>query len=584
MYIVAEFRLGGAAGCIVAGRLAEAARELSILLIESGPNNFGDPMVTIPAFWLSHTDPNDKYTWSYKATASHYLAGRESIVPAGRILGGGSSVNMLLYSRPQRSELDAWNMPGWSAEDILGYMKKVPVGPENYRGKELEDDFIAAVQKLGWPELADNNTLDSINGSMRAQRYVGPDGKRQDTAHAYLHPKLQNAGEFPNLHVLVETDVERVLFDDGDDGDDKKAIGVAFRPSAEFQPDMSRGAPCPRVVKARQQIFVSAGALGTPQILERSGIGNPEILASSKVPLTASVPGVGENYLDHHIMLYPYKTSVGPDQTMDGLLTGRTNVADLIPRNDPLLSWNGVDVQCKLRPTEEEVSSLGTHFQAAWDEDFKDFPDKPLMIVSVVSCFPGDPSNVPAGQYMGIATFSTHPFSRGRIHIAGPNFSDPYDFDAGFLADKHSVDLQKHFWMYKKQREMVRRMDTFAGEVADGHPRFPSGSKAAAVDSKPTAQQVIEDIKYTPEDDQAIETFLKERISTTWHSMGTCKMAPLDEGGVVNAKLDVYGVRGLKIADLSIAPSNVGSNTCSVAMAIGEKAADIIIQELGLGK
>lgn len=280
-------------------------------------------------------------------------------------------------------------------------------------------------------------------------------------------------------------------------------------------------------------------------------------------------------------MLYPYKTSVGPDQTMDGLLTGRVNVADLIPKNDPLLSWNGVDVQCKLRPSDTDIASLGPHFQAAWDKDFKNTPDKPLMIMSIVSCFPGDPSVVPAGQYMGIATFSTHPFSRGRIHITGPRFSDPYEFDAGFLADENGIDQKKHFWMYKKQREIVRRMDNFAGEIAAGHPQFPSGSKAATIDSKASSGPV-QDIQYTQEDDQAIEKFLKERISTTWHSMGTCKMAPLSEGGVVDHSLSVYGVKGLKIADLSIPPSNVGSNTCSVAMAIGEKAADVIIQEFEL--
>lgn len=282
-------------------------------------------------------------------------------------------------------------------------------------------------------------------------------------------------------------------------------------------------------------------------------------------------------------MLYPYKTSVGPDQTMDGLLTGQVNVSELIPKNDPLLSWNGVDVQAKVRPSDADVQSLGTHFQAAWEKDFKNSPDKPLMIMSIVSCFPGDPSGVPAGQYMGIATFSTHPFSRGRIHITGPNFSDPYEFDAGFLADDNSIDQKKHFWMYKKQREIVRRMDNFDGEVAAGHPEFPSGSEAATVDSKASTGPV-QDIQYTPEDDQAIEKFLKERISTTWHSMGTCKMASFNEGGVVDPSLSVYEVKGLKIADLSIAPSNVGSNTCSVAMAIGEKAADIMIKELALKK
>lgn len=164
------------------------------------------------------------------------------------------------------------------------------VGPGNYRGKALENDFISAVEKLGWPELPDNNTLDSIDGSMRAQRYVGPDGKRQDTAHAYIHPKLES-GEFPNLHVLVETDVDRVIFDDN-----KKAVGVAFRPSADSQPEADQKA-APRIVNARQQVVLSAGALGTPQILERSGVGKPEVLSSAQVPLVASVPGVGENYM-----------------------------------------------------------------------------------------------------------------------------------------------------------------------------------------------------------------------------------------------------------------------------------------------
>lgn len=191
-------------------------------------------------------------------------------------------------------------------------------------------------------------------------------------------------------------------------------------------------------------------------------------------------------------MLYPYKTSVGPDQTMDGLLTGRVNVGELIGKNDPLLSWNGVDVQCKLRPTDADVAHLGSDFQAAWDKEFKNTPDKPLMILSIVSCFPGDPSGVPAGQYMGTATFSTHPFSRGRIHVTGPKFADPYEFDAGFLADENSIDAKNHFWMYKKQREIIRWMDNFAGEVAAGHPEYPKGSKAAVIDEKPASE--VQDI------------------------------------------------------------------------------------------
>lgn len=116
---------GGTAGCIIAGRLAEADPELSILLIESGPNNYEDPAIVIPAFWLSHMDPNDKYVRTYKSNQSSRLGERELLVPTSRVLGGGSSVNTLIYSRAQRSEIDAWRTPGWSADEVLTFMNKV---------------------------------------------------------------------------------------------------------------------------------------------------------------------------------------------------------------------------------------------------------------------------------------------------------------------------------------------------------------------------------------------------------------------------------------------------------------------------
>lgn len=179
---------------------------------------------------------------------------------------------------------------------------------------------------------------------------------------------------------------------------------------------------------------------------------------------------------------------------------------------------------------------------------------------------------------MGIATFILHPFSRGRFHISGPNIKDEPVLDTGFWAD-NDLDLKQHMWMYKRSREIVRRMETFDGEVAVGHSSFPSGSKASVVDSKTTD---VQDIEYTPEDDKAIEAWLRGRIACCWHSLGTCKMAPLDQGGVVDPDLNVHGVKGLKVADLSILPGNVGANTCNIAMAVGEKAADLVARDLGL--
>lgn len=170
-------------------------------------------------------------------------------------------------------------------------------------------------------------------------------------------------------------------------------------------------------------------------------------------------------------------------------------------------------------------------------------------------------------------------------HITSPDPDDEPDFETGFFNDAHDIDLKKQIWGYKKQREVARRMKAFRGELKEGHPAYPAGSKAAVLEQAdgPTSAGAEASIEYGPEDEAALEKWLRETISTTWHSLGTCKMAPREQNGVVDASLSVYGVAGLKIADLSIAPENVAANTNTTALMIGEKAADIFIRELGLG-
>ena len=199
-----------------------------------------------------------------------------------------------------------------------------------------------------------------------------------------------------------------------------------------------------------------------------------------------------------------------------------------------------------------------------------------------MSRFPGDPSLVPAGQHLALSVFTGYPLSRGAIHISGPELSDKLDFTTGFFSDPQGVDIKKHVWAYKKQREIMRRMDTFRGELALMHPPFSADSGAALVqrDDKPPAD--VTDIVYTAEDDRVIEEYLRSHVETTWHSLGTCKIGRREDNGVVDEMLSVHGVTGLKIADLSIAPGNVAANTMNTAVAIGEKAADIFIRELGL--
>jgi choline dehydrogenase-like flavoprotein len=204
---------------------------------------------------------------------------------------------------------------------------------------------------------------------------------------------------------------------------------------------------------------------------------------------------------------------------------------------------------------------------------------------NIASSFPGLPTG-PVRQYFSCSTFTPYPYSRGHLHITSTDLDAPLNFATGFFADKGNVDIKKSVWAYKKQREIIRRMDIYRGEFAALHPPFAVDSDAGTTQEPldgPLPEDVP-DIVYTAEDDAVLEQWLRDNVGTTWHSLGTCKMAPQKEGGVVDANLSVYGVKGLKIADLSVPPANVGANTANTAFMIGEKAADIFIKELGLGR
>ncbi|KAI8264653.1 Alcohol oxidase [Colletotrichum sp. SAR11_239] len=286
---------------------------------------------------------------------------------------------------------------------------------------------------------------------------------------------------------------------------------------------------------------------------------------------------------DHHFVGYVYRTSLTQNETINGIARddrGR-DVPAMIAADDPQLGWNGHDASSKLRPSPADIAALGPEFQEVWDRDFKDSPNRPLMIWGLFNAFFGDPSILPDdAEYVTTAPWVTYPYARGHVHITGPTIDDDYDFDPGWLLDENDIDLKSHIWGYKTQRRMARQMDIFRGELASGQPKFPEGSKAAVVEV--ADGPIGEDVEYSAEDEAAIVQYIRENIGTSRHPLGTCKMAPREATGVVDANLNVYGVSGLKIADLSVPPHQVAANTYNTALMLGEKAADMIIQELGL--
>lgn len=350
--------------------------------------------------------PTSKLTLFYQSSSEEKLNNREIAVPAGGVLGGGSSMNMMMYARAQRSDWNAWEVPEWSADDMIPYLRKVYASPTSsatvsqkftkplklethigrgpkavhgsdgpivvsegtHRAHVATKDYIQAAGQVGFPEIEDLSALDYCNGVQPALHTIDTDGLRQDTALKYIHPKIQS-GKYPGLNVLVDTQVKRVVFEG------KKATGVEFRPNPKTQKSSAL-----RTVKARKLVIVSCGALGTPSVLERSGIGRPNILKKAGIEVVSALPNVGENYQDHHIMLYPYHTNLDENQTLDGLFSGRLDAGKAIQENASILGWNGQDVTGKFRPTEGEVAALGPKFQKYWDKEFKSNANKPLLL------------------------------------------------------------------------------------------------------------------------------------------------------------------------------------------------------------
>jgi alcohol oxidase len=612
---------GGPAGCVVAGRLAYADPNLQVMLIEGGANNKDDPWVYRPGIYVKNMQRdgiNDKATFYTDTMASSQLRGRKSIVPCANILGGGSSINFQMYTRASASDWNDFKMPGWTAKDLVPLMKRL----ENYQKAANNDthgydgpiaisnggavtalaqDFLRASDAIGIPYNDDIQDLDTAHGSEIWAKYINRHtGRRSDAATAYVHSVMDTQ---TNLHLRCNSRVNRVIFEG------TKAVGVAYVPARNRA---HGGQLRETIVKARKYVVISSGTLGSPQILERSGVGDAKLLKNLGIKVVSDLPGVGEQYQDHYTTLSIYRVS-NESFTLDDFLRGDKATQDKLFaqwENTPekaALSSNAIDAGFKIRPSEEELKEMGPEFNELWNTYFKDKPDKPVMFGSIVSGAYADHSLLPPGKYMTMFQYLEYPASRGRIHISSP---DPYKeptFDSGFMNNK--ADFAPIRWSYKVNREIARRMDAFRGELTSHHPHFHPASPAACLDIDiETAKQLLpdaftvgihmgtwhratepydankvhEDIKYTAEDDKAIDDWIADHVETTWHSLGTCAMKPRAEGGVLDERLNVYGTTNLKVVDLSLCPDNLGTNTYSSALLCGEKGSDLLAEELGL--
>ncbi|KAF5310605.1 hypothetical protein D9619_007763 [Psilocybe cf. subviscida] len=595
------FAGGGTTACVTAGRLAKANPSLKILVLEAGPHTKGSIDHLQPGRFIKHIAPGSNTTTLHVSNPSDAMAGRKLFVHTGRCVGGGSAVNWLMYNRSSASDYDDWETehgnPGWGSKEIIPLLQKAETygvnpglpthgysGPlkvslgGHYDLSAQEFNEIGPKVEKDRPYNKEYNTMhaDSLNVFARVPKWIdSKTGQRQDTAHGYIYNQPENK----NLEVLDGCRVKRIIFEN------KRAVGVEFFNDKYIRPEADTAV---RTARASRLVVISAGTFGSPAILERSGLGAATRLEQLGIPSVVDLPGVGENYQDHLLVGAAYFV----DQAIDTF--------DALTRDDPvetkkwldiwnkdgsgLLGSNGVDAAIKLRPRDDEVHELGPEFQARWTTYFADKPDKPIVWMKGSPRLPATDLakqlGLPPTKFVTGGYFPGYPACRGSVHVVSDDVYAPLNFDSGFMTELSDLAILR--WAYKRSREIMRRLPIYRGAVPQSHPPFPEGSKATATPETGPVEMNAPRIIYTAEDDAAIDDYHRRTVATTWHSLGTCAMKPRELGGVVDHKLNVYGVHGLKVADVSIPPANVNANTYSTAIAIGEKAASLIAEELGI--
>jgi choline dehydrogenase len=515
----------GSAGCVLANRLTED-KQATVLLLEAGPPD--DSMwINIPAGFVKLLN-NPRYNWNFESEPEPNAANRRIPIPRGRTLGGSSSINGMLYVRGNPLDYNTWSQfgnVGWGYDSVLPYFKKAEhfaPGGDSSRGRggplhvdhmreraELLDAFIDAAVDEGFPRNKDYN-----NGNQEGFGYfqvTQKNGERWSCARGYLDP----ARNRPNLKIETEALTTKILLDG------KRAIGVAYTQAGEHKD-----------ARARRDVIVSAGAVQSPQILELSGIGQPELLSSLGIAVQHALPGVGENYRDHYAprLNWRVKLPVTLNERSRGLALAKEVVKYYTQRRGILTFTAGIAYGfVKSRPELEEPD-VQFHFAHAsyGNAQKRDLETQPGMTLTVYQC---------------------RPESKGSIHAKS---SDPHAAPAirpNYLADPYD------------QRVLVDGMKIGRRIIEN-----QNLDKYRAYEMNPGAKA---------QTDAEWLQWARETAQTTYHVIGTCKMGQ-DPLAVVDDRLKVHGIQGLRVVDASIMPTMTSGNTNAAVIMIAEKAADMI--------
>ena len=516
----------GSAGCVLANRLSASSAN-KVLLLEAGPED-RNPWIHVPLGYGKNVS-NPDVNWCLESEPEEYLYGQKYFLPRGKVIGGSSSINGMVYVRGQVEDFDMWaqmGCRGWSYDEVLPYFKRAE---DNQRGESdihgvggplsvsdvgersvICEAMIAAGQEIGIPYNED------ING--RVQEGIGyhqatiRNGRRSSTAVAYLKPARSRS----NLDIEANAVATRVLFDG------KRAAGVAFEQNGVA-----------REARAARAVILSGGAFASPQLLELSGVGDPEHLAKLGIPLTHALPGVGKNLQDHFVvrMRWRVKNALTFNDRVRGLRALGEGLKYIVGRKG-VLSLPTLPIGAFVR-TRPELASPDVQFQIL-PATYQAVEDRKL--------------DREPGVTVGVTMLRLD--GRGHVHAKS---TDPHAHPAiwhNMLATEGDRKTSiAGMWMARRMMEAPAMKPYFDFEMGPG----------------PNAQ-----------DDDAFLEYARRTGASNWHPAGTCKMG-VDPKAVVDPSLAVHGMEGLRVVDASVMPNVICGNTNAPTIMIAEKAADMIL-------
>ncbi|WP_170360971.1 GMC family oxidoreductase [Ruegeria arenilitoris] len=529
---------GGSAGCVLANRLS-ANPGTRVCLLEAGGGG-NSILVRMPAAVVAMLPGRPKINnWAFETVPQPGLNGRTGYQPRGRALGGSSAINAMLYVRGQRQDYDGWadlGCEGWDWDSVLPYFKR---SENNERGADdlhgadgplqvsdqkeerpITRAFVEAAAQLQHKVTDDFNRGDNEGaGLYQVTQFHDPakNGERCSAAAAYLFPVMDR----PNLTVITGAQAREITFDG------HRATGVIYRQGG-------KGADL--TVTATREVLVCSGALKSPQLLQLSGIGDPEDLSPHGIAVRHALPGVGKNLQDHLDFILAYKT-----KDTDNFGIGAAGTVGLVKH---LLRWRKTGVSMAATPFAEGAAFLKT------SPDL-DRPD--IQLHFTIALVDDHARKLHLGYGFSCHICKLRPESRGTLslHSADP-FAAPA-IDPAFLSDPRDLDT-----MIKGAR-MTREI-LEAPALAKYRHKEMFGTDTARTDPD-------------------WEGHIRARADTIYHPVGTCKMG-VDDLAVVDPQLRVRGLQGLRVVDASVMPTLVSGNTNAPTIMIAEKAADMILADV----